>query len=195
MMGATFTVVSAVLGLVQGEPALHLQYGWRADYGRLAVAPYPADHPWSAQKPQPGATPFFDAGLLGSQAMSCASVHSPRTAWADNLRRLVEDHHPGMDVRSPTLLTVAWPPLLHQDGKFASLEAVSCAATSGASNAGRAPLDAVPGLYDQRVIASPGRSHQVRPPSRTPDERSGLISSQKTLTSALQPDASVLPPC
>ena len=153
-MGASFTIVSAAFGLLHGDPAFHLRDGWRTDYARPAVVPYPEDNPWSAEKSQLGATLFFDPALSGSQAMSCASCHLPGTAWADNLPRSVGDQHQVMDLRSPTLLNIAWSPLLGWDGKFASIEAVSFAAISGSSNMNLPVQDAL-----DRLSASPAYLH------------------------------------
>ena len=131
LIGASLTVASAAFGLVHGEEALHLREGWREDYRRPDTVPYPDANPWSAKKSQLGATLFFDPVLSSSRGMSCASCHLPGTAWADSLPRSVGDQQQVMDFRSPTLLNVAWPPLLGWEGRFSDIETVSFAAISG----------------------------------------------------------------
>lgn len=150
MIGASFVLTSAAFGLVHGEEAFRIRGGWREDYGRPAMVPYPEGNPWSAKKAQLGATLFFDPILSGSRTMSCASCHLPGMAWTDDRPRSVGDQHQVMDFRSPTLLNVAWPPLLGWDGKFSDVEAVSFAAISGPANMALPAQEAL-----DRLSASP----------------------------------------
>jgi len=134
LLGVGFLVVSVSCGVAYGEDILRLRAGWRDDYRRPQTVPYPDGNPWSANKAQLGATLFFDPLLSGSHTTACVSCHQPSLAWGDGLPKSVGDRQQAMDLRSPTLLNVAWLPLLGWDGKFADVEAVSFRAIAGHSN-------------------------------------------------------------
>lgn len=98
----------------------------RADaYRRPASIPHPEDNPYSAAKAELGRMLFFDPRLSGSQSRSCASCHDPLLSWGDGLPRAIGEQQSAMGLRSPTLIDVAWVPILGWDGKFPDLESVA----------------------------------------------------------------------
>lgn len=94
---------------------------WKAEYRRPKSIPFPADDPYSKAKADLGRTLFFDPIMSGPGTLSCASCHNPALSWGDGLAKAVGVKGP-LGVRAPTILDVAWTPLLGWDGKFRSLE-------------------------------------------------------------------------
>ncbi len=127
-------MVSAVAGVALGSDEPQLRPGWRDDYRRPLVVPYPADNPYSAEKAALGAALFFDPVLSGSRSSACVTYHQPSLAWGDGLARSVGDRQQPMALRSPTLLDVAWLPLLGWDGKFPDIEGVTFPAIFSETN-------------------------------------------------------------
>src|SRR5215813_5434339 len=91
-----------------------------ADYRRPSATPFPDDNPYSKAKADLGRMLFFDPILSGSGTRSCASCHNPGLSWGDGMGRAVGEKV--LALRSPTLLNVAWMPVLGWDGKFHDLE-------------------------------------------------------------------------
>jgi cytochrome c peroxidase len=106
----------------------------RADYVRPADIPFPDNNPYSTAKAKLGELLFFDPLLSGSGARSCASCHNPGLSWGDGLPRAVGELQKTMALRSPTLLDVAWVPILGWDGKFRDLENVAFTPITGPGN-------------------------------------------------------------
>ena len=127
------------------------------DYGRPESVPFPPGNPYSRAKADLGQMLFFDPILSGSGTRSCASCHNPGLAWGDGLPRAVGEKQ--LALRSPTLINVAWIPVLGWDGKFHDLEAVAFAPITGGANMNRkepeliAALAAIPG-YRQAFSAA-----------------------------------------
>ncbi len=94
-----------------------------AKYQRPLEIPFPEGDPYSEAKSQLGRMLFFDPLLSGSRTRSCASCHNPSLSWTDGLPRAIGETR--MSVRTPTLLNVAWTPVLAWDGHFHNLEAVA----------------------------------------------------------------------
>jgi len=97
----------------------------KAEFVRPKATPFPANDPYSKAKANLGELLFWDPIVSGNGTQSCASCHNPALSWTDGLRH-------GMGVRemkthTPTLLNVAWAPILGWDGHFPSLEAVAFA--------------------------------------------------------------------
>jgi cytochrome c peroxidase len=92
-------------------------------YQRAESIPFPRDNPYSEAKEKLGRMLFFDPILSGSRSVSCASCHNPGLAWADG-RKLAAGVGQ-MELHTPTLIDVAWVPLLGWDGKYRSLESVA----------------------------------------------------------------------
>jgi cytochrome c peroxidase len=123
---------------------------WRDVYRRPLSIPYPTDNPYSAEKAKLGKVLFFDPILSGGRNRACVSCHLPALAWGDGLAKAVGDRQLTMDVRSPTLLDVAWIPRLGWTGKFADIEAVTFSAISGTTNMNLSGEEAL-----KRISASP----------------------------------------
>ena len=92
-------------------------------YQRPETIPFPPDDPYSEAKDKLGRMLFFDPILSGSRTVSCASCHNPGLAWGDS-RKLAAGVGQ-MALHTPTLIDIAWVPLLGWDGKFRSLESVA----------------------------------------------------------------------
>lgn len=114
------------LGAHNARPVAARAEASRAEtYGRPANIPFPEDNPYSAAKAELGRMLFFDPRLSGSQTLSCVSCHLPGLSWGDGLPRAVGERRSPMSLRTPTLLNVAWVPILGWDGKFRDLESVA----------------------------------------------------------------------
>jgi cytochrome c peroxidase len=97
----------------------------RAKYRRPATIPFPEDNPYSRAKAHLGKMLFFDPLLSGSRKHSCSSCHVPAKSWGDGLPHAVGEDPAGMEIRTPTLIDVAFVDILGWDGKFADLESVT----------------------------------------------------------------------
>ncbi len=104
----------------------------KADYRRDRTIPFPAADPYSAAKLRLGRMLFFDPLLSGAGTRSCATCHNPALSWGDGLPRAVGEQI--LTLRSPTLLGIAWVPVLGWDGKYPSLEDVAVGPMFSASN-------------------------------------------------------------
>lgn len=109
---------------------------WRAEYRRPAAIPFPADDAYSPAEAALGRRLFFDPILSASRTLSCAGCHDPSLGWADGKARAVGDNGGVLALRTPTLIDVAWVPVLGWDGKFADLESVAFAPITSADNMG-----------------------------------------------------------
>ena len=92
-------------------------------YQRPESIPFPPNNPYSEAKDKLGRMLFFDPILSGSRTVACASCHNPGLAWADG-RKLAAGVGQ-MELHTPTLIDVAWVPVLGWDGKYRSLESVA----------------------------------------------------------------------
>ena len=97
----------------------------RSDYKRPDGPVYPDTNPYSEVKAALGRKLFFDPQISFSQTRSCASCHVPGKSWSDGLPRAQGEGASVMDVRTPTLLDIAWLSRLGWDGKFRDIEAVT----------------------------------------------------------------------
>jgi cytochrome c peroxidase len=116
----------------------------KAAYQRPLNVPFPDENPYSAAKVELGWTLFFDTRLSGSGTLSCASCHNPSLAWGDGLPRAVGEKT--LAVRTPTLLNVAWIPLLGWDGRIPALEGMTFVPITGAANMNRPEEDLIAAL-------------------------------------------------
>ena len=174
-----------MLGVARGDGMATLRPGWQEDYRRPKAIPYPEDNPWSAAKAQLGATLFFDPVLSGSHTMACVNCHQPALAWADGLAKAVGDHSQTMNLRSPTLLNIAWLERLGWDGKFPDVESVSFRAISGMANMDLPVQEALDRLqanpaYIRRFQAAfgPGDITQQRVEQALATYQRGIVSAQ-----------------
>ncbi len=144
-MSARFLAVVAAAFLIAGGPVdlFALRPGWRDSFRPMDAVQYPESNPYSAQKAALGASLFADPILSQNRTRSCASCHQPELAWGDGLARAVGDRQEAMELRSPTLLDVAYVPTLGWDGKFPDIEAVTFGAITGFSNMGISEKEAL----------------------------------------------------
>lgn len=136
-------VVSAVLLIVAGgtfgamrmtsSPVWHRPY-WKTLYAWPAAIPFPTSDPYVATEAALGRRLFFDPALSGSGTLACAGCHQPSLGWADGRSRAIGDSGATLALRTPTLIDVAWVPVLGWDGKFRNLESVAFAPITAADN-------------------------------------------------------------
>ena len=142
--------VAALLPLLTGlsaavPAAISIEHeNLQEEYGRPESVPFPSSNPYSKVKADLGRMLFFDPILSGSGTRSCASCHNPSLDWGDGLARAVGEKP--LVLRSPTLLNVAWTPILGWDGKFHDLEAVAFAPITGPANMDRKEADLIAAL-------------------------------------------------
>jgi len=167
-----------------GSGAVQPRPQWRDAYRRPQAIPYPDGNPYTAEKAALGATLFFDPVLSGSHATACATCHQPSLAWADGLPRAIGDQQQQMNLRSPTLLDVAWTPLLGWDGKFVDVEAVTFPAILGKANMNLPAPEALERLsgspaYVRRfqAVFGPGRITQEKVEQAIATYERGIVSS------------------
>ena len=117
---------------------------WQDLYRTPAAIPFPATNPYSAMKADLGRRLFFDTILSGDRNRACASCHLPGLAWADGRARAATLAGSDMDLRTPTLLDVAWQDgPMGWDGKFRDLETVARTPITGIGNMNLKLVDAV----------------------------------------------------
>jgi cytochrome c peroxidase len=92
-------------------------------YQRPEAIPFPPDDPYSEAKEKLGRLLFFDPIMSGPRNVACASCHNPGLSWADGKKLAAGAGQ--MELHSPTLIDVAWVPVLGWDGKYKSLESVA----------------------------------------------------------------------
>jgi len=97
----------------------------RAKYRRPATIPFPEDNPYTKAKADLGKMLFFDPLLSGSRKHSCSSCHLPAKSWGDGLPHAIGEDPAGMEIRTPTLIDIAFVDILGWDGKFPDLESVT----------------------------------------------------------------------
>lgn len=112
------------------------QARWRAEYRRPADIPFPADDAYSPGAAALGRRLFFDPILSASRTLSCAGCHDPSRGWGDGKARAIGVNGMALALRTPTLIDIAWVPVLGWDGKFADLESVAFAPITSADNMG-----------------------------------------------------------
>ncbi|CAM5479485.1 Cytochrome c551 peroxidase OS=Afipia felis OX=1035 GN=ccp PE=4 SV=1 [Afipia felis] len=97
----------------------------RTQYRRPVIIPFPDDNPYTKAKADLGKMLFFDPLLSGSRKHSCSSCHMPANSWSDGRSHAVGEDPAGMDIRTPTLIDIAFVDVLGWDGKFIDLESVA----------------------------------------------------------------------
>jgi cytochrome c peroxidase len=137
-----------IAGAENTSPALEKL---RALYKRPTDIPFPASNPYSESKAKLGQLLFFDPILSGSQTRSCATCHSPSLSWTDGLPLAVGEKQKALDLKSPTLLNIAWIEPLGWTGHFKTLESVAFGPINSAKN-----MNASEKLVIRRLSAIPG---------------------------------------
>ena len=142
-------------------PATRAQ--WKKLYERPEGVPFPDENPYSDAKAALGRLLYFDPLLSGANVRSCATCHNPSLSWGDGLPRSIGEGQKPMAVRAPSLLDVAWLPILGWDGRFPDLESVAFMGpiTSSAIMKQNEPdlvaaLSAIPGYRHSFAAAFPG---------------------------------------
>ena len=134
---------------------------WREAFRRPAAIPFPERNPPSAEKLALGRSLFFDATLSRSRTITCATCHNPSLGWGDGRPRAIGEAGAEMQLRSPTLLNLAWQEPLGWTGRFPDLESVSFVPITSAmlmdlSEAELiARLDATPAYREAFALAFP----------------------------------------
>jgi cytochrome c peroxidase len=118
----------------------------KSDYQRPHGIPFPDDDGYSQAKADLGRALFFDPILSGSGTRACASCHNPGLSWGDGLPRAMGENQKPLALRSPTLLNIAWIPVLGWDGKFRDLESVAFTPITGLGNMNRKEEDLLAAL-------------------------------------------------
>lgn len=139
-----------------------------ADYHRPPDIPFPDEDPYTKAKADLGRMLFFDPILSGSGARSCASCHRPGLSWGDGLPLALGEDQKPLSVRAPTLLDIAWIPILGWDGKYRNLESVAFGPITNPANMNGdeqkllAALAAIPGYraafaraFDDGAVSRP----------------------------------------
>lgn len=111
---------------------------WKTEYHRPAAIPFPTEDAYSAGEAALGRRLFFDPILSASRTLSCAGCHDPVLGWADGKARATGENGARLALRTPTLIDIAWVPVLGWDGKFPDLESVAFAPITAADNMGLA---------------------------------------------------------
>ena len=117
---------------------------WQDLYRTPDAIPFPETNPYSAPKADLGRRLFFDPILSGNRDRACATCHLPGLAWADGRARAATLAGSDMDLRTPTLLNVAWQDgPMGWDGKFRDLETVARTPIAASGNMNLKLVDAV----------------------------------------------------
>lgn len=146
IIGATAVAVAALAAFAgpAGTTEDSRRASWRTEYQPPASIPFPDTNPYSAAKAELGRRLFFDPILSGDGTRACVSCHRPDLAWGDGRARAAALSGSDMDLRTPTILNVAWQDgPLGWDGKFRTLEAVSRLPITGVGNMNLKMTDAV----------------------------------------------------
>ncbi|MGA9868432.1 MAG: cytochrome c peroxidase [Acetobacteraceae bacterium] len=126
--GGTFAAVH-----MTSSPAWHRPY-WKTLYARPGAIPFPRGNPYTPTEAALGRRLFFDPALSNSGTLACAGCHEPSLGWSDGRARAIGDSGATLALRTPTLIDVAWVPVLGWDGKFRNLESVAFAPITAADN-------------------------------------------------------------
>ncbi|HSU05175.1 MAG TPA: cytochrome c peroxidase [Acetobacteraceae bacterium] len=161
--GALASLVALAIGLSLAHPGANARI--RAHYRLPSFIPFPADDPFQTAKADLGRRLFFDTRLSGSRSTSCGSCHEPARGWSDGRPRAIGDGGHEMDRRAPSLIDIAWLPVLGWDGRFPDIEAVTFGAITARGNMNLTEQDALARISAdpdyQRAFAAIFPDHQV----------------------------------
>jgi cytochrome c peroxidase len=158
-------------------------------YQRPESVPFPSNNPWSEAKEKLGRMLFFDPILSGSRNVSCASCHNPGLAWADG-RKLAAGAGQ-MELHTPTLIDVAWVPVLGWDGKYRTLESVAYGPLLGPLNMNNTEpeiirrLTAIPGYAEAFEHAFSGG--ETEPKITRPHVEQAIATFERTIVASRAP--------
>jgi cytochrome c peroxidase len=120
---AAAILICAAASLPTPHPATSTLAELKQLYERPEGIPFPPDDPYSKAKEKLGRLLFFDPILSGARDISCSSCHQPGLSWADGQKLATGAGK--MPLHTPTIIDVAWVPILGWDGKYRSLESVA----------------------------------------------------------------------
>jgi len=93
------------------------------EFLRPAKPPEPADNKTTPARVALGKALFFDPRLSSSNWISCASCHNPGLGWSDGLPTGLGHGMKQLRRATPTIVNVAFSPIMMWDGRAPSLEA------------------------------------------------------------------------
>ena len=120
---AAAVVICAAASLPATRSPISVPADVKELYERPEAIPFPPDNPYSEAKDKLGRMLFFDPILSGARDTACSSCHNPGLSWTDGVK-LASGSGP-IRLHTPTLIDVAWVPVLGWDGKYRSLESVA----------------------------------------------------------------------
>lgn len=133
--GLAISIAAAAVAVALGAPSMPSDRAHAmADYHRPPDIPFPDDDAFTKAKADLGRALFFDPILSGSGTRSCASCHQPGLSWGDGQKLAIGEDQKPLALRAPTLLNIAWIPVLGWDGKFRDLESVAFAPITNPAN-------------------------------------------------------------
>jgi cytochrome c peroxidase len=91
-------------------------------FGTPGAVVYPVDNPYSKAKADLGRRLFLEPALSKNRETPCSWCHEPRSAWQDRRILSLGDPRESLNRNTPTLLNVAYMPMLFWDGRSKSLE-------------------------------------------------------------------------
>jgi cytochrome c peroxidase len=120
---AATIVICAAAALPRTHPAVPVLTELKALYERPEAIPFPPDNPYTEAKEKLGRMLFFDPILSGGRDISCSSCHNPSLSWSDGMK--LASGTSQMELHTPTMIDVAFVPVLGWDGKYKTLESVA----------------------------------------------------------------------
>ncbi len=118
----TRTILFALLAIGLFAGAKHEPQVQKSAFRFPDHIPVPRGNQITTARVELGKMLFFDPRLSGSGNISCASCHNPALGWSDGLSLAQGDGTAPLTRSTPTIINVAFEPLLMWDGRFRNLE-------------------------------------------------------------------------
>ena len=189
-LGGGVTAI-AMLGAVTGsatDSGVAQRAAWRETYAAPATIPFPDENPYSRAKAVLGRKLFFDPILSADRDRACVTCHLPDLAWADGRRRAPTRADSDTDLRTPTLLNLAWQEgRLGWDGKFRDLESVAFVPISAPGNMGLPVEDAVARLSADAAYVAAFKEAYADPGVTKARIEAALATFQRLIVSGASP--------
>ncbi|TXM87799.1 cytochrome c peroxidase [Methylobacterium sp. WL116] len=184
---AAIVMLGAVCGPATSGPAAQ-RAAWREAYAPPSAIPFPETNPYAQAKAELGRKLFFDPILSADRDRACVTCHLPNLAWADGRKRAPARNDSDMDLRTPSLLNIAWQEgRLGWDGKFRDLESVAFVPISAPGNMGLPADDAVARLSADAAYAA-AFAEAFADPGVTKDRiEAALATFQRLIVSGVSP--------
>lgn len=120
-----FGLVSMAVGMAIA-PAEAVVGDYKKPYHRPTEIPFPdpdeMENNYTKDREELGHVLFFDPRLSGSNWISCATCHNPALGWGDGLPKGIGHGMKELGRKTPTVLNLAWSPLMFWDGRMETLE-------------------------------------------------------------------------